>query len=398
MGRFTPLHEPFVDQTIEGHLQYIVNSIVSRMEPIAIILRGSFGRGEGSVLIQDNRLRFLSDYEIDVATFSPFYRSLFARLTHQLTAELGVGVGIRWVRPDYLSVRRIGPLLVGTEPISISSYESRYGSRILYGQDIISASSAIDPDQIPLVSGILLMLNRMAESLKYMNNGSTNDDLLAYYWINKTILACIESLLILWKQFHFSYKERGLRFASLANQHLNFMLDQKDLFIEFTARATEFKLNPRRELYPLPINETWQQVVPFAISIIRHLVEQDLDIKCQSMVEFPAQYIQKTMVRKSRVSLKIFYYIKLLEVYRSLRRHIVPRSLIIPFPAYQVVYSVVPLLFYSYGSEKRSALLRETRYWLSKLGPLTRPSSDPDIEWDYLRKKLVRYWYIYCHG
>jgi hypothetical protein len=89
MGKYTILDDPLADQIVSSHMQKIVAVVRSRMEPQAIILLGSFGRGEGSVIVQDGQLRFLSDYEIDVATVSPFYRSVFTEISHQITTELG---------------------------------------------------------------------------------------------------------------------------------------------------------------------------------------------------------------------------------------------------------------------------------------------------------------------
>jgi hypothetical protein len=166
---YTALADPSVERTVDAHLQRIVAEVRARMEPDAIILRGSFGRGEGSVMASQGQLCFLSDYEIDVATFSPFHRPLFRRLSRQLTTELGVETSLRWVRPDYLRRDRIGPLPAGPAPITISLYESRYGSRTLYGEDIAQAGPAIDPCRIRLDSGVFLLLNRMAESLCYMD-------------------------------------------------------------------------------------------------------------------------------------------------------------------------------------------------------------------------------------
>ena len=188
MGRFTLLDDRLVEQTVEAHLQRMVAAVRSRMEPDAIILRGSFGRGEGSVVIQDGQLRFLSDYEIDVATLSPFHRSLFAELSHRFTTELGVDTSLRWVRPDYMRVGRVGPVPMGPRSITIALYEARYGSHTLYGQDVIHSSPAVDPGQISLTSGIRLLLNRMAESLYYVPSATdaAHDELESFFWVNKT--------------------------------------------------------------------------------------------------------------------------------------------------------------------------------------------------------------------
>jgi hypothetical protein len=401
MGEFTALDHPLVDQTIEAHLQQIIAAVRSRMEPQSIILRGSFGRGEGSVVIQDGQLRFLSDYEIDVETFSPFYRSLFAELSQELTTELGVETGLRWVRPGFMRVRRVGPLPMRPGPITISLYESTYGSHTLFGEDVLHASLAVDPRQISLTSGITLVLNRMAESQSYMRNATdaAHDELESFFWVNKTILACSESLLLLWGQYHLSYEERGRRFAAMADDRLGFMHDQAVMLSEFVARATEFKLRPRHGLYREPVQETWLQVVPICDTVFRHLTEQVLGFCFGHYVEFPELFLQYATDRSKFSSPLRFATVKLLDMYKYLRTRRLPRGLLLPFDVSRVVYAVVPLLFVAWAAsdEILRILLGEARRQLRVICPLDPPEPDPRKECDALRQQMLWAWKVFCY-
>lgn len=399
MGKFTALNDSLVDRTIETHLQRIVAAITSRLEPHSIVLRGSFGRGEGSVMLENDELHFLSDYEIDVATFSPFYRSVFAELTHDLSIEFGMQTGIRWIRPDCLTRGRIGPFPTGKAPITISIYEFRYGSMILYGKDFISSGPAINSDQILVESGIQLLLNRMAESLCYMtlNDQYVDDSFVTYHWINKTILACAESLLLLWKQYHYSYQERGRRFGLLAREHLVFMGEQRTGLSNLVTQATEFKLRPRNNIYCNTVHETWLQLIPICAAVFRYLIEQGIQIAFSDYTEFPKQFLHHSSQGSSLGSRTPFLALKSYELYRAVRAHCGPRSLLSPFQASQIVYAVVPLLFMSYRNRKQGELLDVARHWLAFLGPLRPASSDVATEWDYLRQQVTTYWKIFCY-
>jgi len=412
MGKFTALDDPLVDQTVESHLQRIVAVLRSRMEPHAIILRGSFGRGEGSVLSQDGQLRFLSDYEIDVATFSPRYRALFRELSHQLTAEFGVETSLRWVRPDYLRRNRVGPLPMGPAPITIALYESRYGSQTLYGQDIVNSGPVVDPCQIELESGIRLLLNRMAESLYYMPRASdsTHDEMEVLHWANKTVLACAESLLLLWGQYHFLYKERGRRFAALANDRLVFMHSQGSILAELVARATEFKLRPRRNLYlhtdgvgrtgsPATVQEAWLEVVPVCDSVFRHLVEQVLGFSVKDYAGFPEQFLQHESAASRSLSPLHLVMLKSLDAYKYLRTGRLPRGLLLPYGVPRVVYAVVPLVFTGWASnaQRLANMLSQVRQCLGTICPLEPPDSDSWTEWDALRRHMLWAWQNFCY-
>lgn len=399
MGKYTVLDDPQIDLTVEGHMRRIVEEITSRMTPDSIILRGSFGRGEGSVLRLNGKLVFLSDYEIDVTTTSPLYRSLFAKLSSELTKEFSIQVGIRWMRPDCLTRDRIGPFPTGKAKMTISLYEFRYGSIILWGRDIFFGSPGILPESIDLASGLRLLLNRMAESLFFMKpTGSDSvDDLSRYYWINKTILACSESLLLIWKQYHYSYQERGKRFSQLAQEKLAFVQDQVDDFIGLVTRATEFKLRPQTNVYRHSEPDTWISILPLCEVTLQYLMKDIYAIKYKNLNEYSDRYLELSKGSEKKTLLVYALLSKSLEIYRAIKSHQSLPPLWSRLEGSEIVYSVVPLIFLSYASEgKRDVLIaaREKLNLLDNLGPTL---SDPELEWDYLRQKTANLWKTYCY-
>ena len=400
MGRYTALDDPIVDRTIESHLETIVKAVLARMAPQAIILRGSFGRGEGSVMNDAGKLRFLSDYEIDVATYTPRYRPLFAELSQKLTAEFGVQTGLRWVRPDYIDRDRIGPIPLGTAPITISLYEIRNGSRTLYGQDFIQSSRAIDPDQIHVESGLILVLNRMAESLLLITTEGNPawDEIDHYYWINKTILSCAESLLLVWKQFHFSYAERGRRFSSLASTHLDFMQDQAAGLSELVARATEFKLRPRQGLYKDSVRDEWSNLIPICDTVFRYLAHQILGIRFNSYTEYPERYLQGGNKDSKDSAIMLTVLSKSLELYKYLRSRSIPRGLLSSYPKTRIIYALVPMLFVGRECEPSAMpeMQSEVRRWLNLVCKVEPPDPDEKKGWESLQRQLFWAWKNFC--
>lgn len=401
MTKFTVLDDPDLEQTVEAHLQRIVTAVTSRMEPTAILLRGSFGRGEGSVVVSDGQMRFLSDYEIDVATFSPFHRSVFRQLSTQLSAELGVDTSLRWVRPDYMSRDRVGPLPMGVAPITISLYESRYGSQVLYGQDILKPGPAIEPRDIQTDSAAYLMLNRMAESLAYTTGFEDRavDPWAAYYWVNKVLLACAESLLLLWGEYHFSYAERGRRFAAMAEDHLEFMGGDSVALAELVVRATEFKLRPRLSLYPEPLDTAWRKAVSVCDRVFRYVAGHAFALGFFQYREFPQQFLQRATSAYRTLPPLRRGALKLLSLYKCLRVGRLPRILLYPYGISSAVYAVVPLIFVSWssGDETLRELLAEIRRRLTTVCRMEAPKSDSCDEWDSLRQQVLWAWKNFCY-
>lgn len=400
MGKYTALDHPALDVMIEGHIQGIVDAVTSRMQPKGIILRGSFGRGEGSVVIQGEQMRFLSDYEIDVVAISPFCRSVLREITTRLTNDFRVHTGLRWIRPDFFSKQRIGPFNVGPAPPTISLYESRYGSRTIYGIDILEIAPQIDPLKIRWDSALLLMLNRMAESMLYMSpdNSAAQDALENYYWINKTILACAEALLVVWGQYHYSYKERGERFAALAGEKLSFLPDGGRKLSTLVEAAIEFKLRPNPGLYPDSLEKTWRTVIPLVDLVFQYLVKVTLGIELEIYAAYPRLYLQKASHPRGWSAFSELFVSKLLEAYRSYKNRTFPPGLFSKNQIGLIVYAVVPLLFHCQMRDGCDETLRAARRWMKLLGHLDGPFMDLQVEKDYLRTKIIRYWEVYCRG
>ncbi|MEL7604287.1 MAG: hypothetical protein AAGU77_14110, partial [Bacillota bacterium] len=252
---------------------------------------------------------------------------------------------------------------------------------------------------IRLESGFQLLLNRMAESLAYMSleDAYQDDSLVTYHWINKTILACGEALLLLWGAYHYSYRERGSRFAALAHSNLGFMRDQAAPFAGLIHRATEWKLRPAEHLYSETVREGWQQIIPICGAVFRHLSEQGMNMRFDDYPDFPRLYLQKTAEPAGFRSAALRLPKKLLEAYRAVGAHGSVRSLYLRHFASQIVYSAVPLLFLSYGAKQCATYLREARKLLMKLADLEPPLEDLSAEWDYLRKKVFALWKMYCY-
>lgn len=399
MGNYTCRDDPILEQTIENHMRMIVAAIRQYIVPDAILLRGSFGRDEGSVFQQEGKYYFLSDYEIDVVINTPRYRKLFRQLSRELTARLGVETSLRWVRPDFLVKQRIGPLVMGSAPVTISLYESRYGSQVLWGDDLVRASREINPAEISPDSGIYLVLNRMAESMYLMPNPSNNEASGpgAYYWVNKTILACGEALLLLWGQYHYLYSKRGRRFVEMAARKLNFLPDNGTLLTELFTRATRYKLAPDPSLYPETVTEAWNTAIPVIELVCKHLIEEVYKISTLPYSDFPSGYLESVKRYAGGLTALEFFAEKLLEAYRALRVRSLPPALLHAHLIGHIVYAITPLAFHSLQTIDPD-ILDITRQWLTRLGPLAQPAGDPAQERDYLQKMTANYWKVYCYG
>jgi hypothetical protein len=391
MGKFTALDDPLVDQTVETHLQRIVAAVRSRMEAHTIILHGSFGRGEGSVLIEGSGLHFLSDYELSVATSDFRDRETLRIIGVELTAQLGVETSITWFR---LSAARA----TSAFPNTIAHYEMQNGGLLLYGEPVTDQREAIDPGTITEWSALRLLLNRMAESLHRCTPTKDWDGLRL---ITKTVLACSDALLVVNRKYHFSYAERGRRFEKLAPQLGDVVPRTSDL-AALVRRATAFKLQPSLDCYHAPMPIVWRQTKQICDATFRHTISRYLGFAFERYAEFPELY-RRQLLSKNKLRHR---YVPILpaslsqSVFLCLRhlhdRHRLPIRLIAcaTYPAYQIVYSVVPLAFFG-GDD---STLREARRWLGKVETLRPLRNEGHVNWEYLRRATTNAWKDYCYG
>ncbi len=398
MARYTAYDDPALTRLITRHLERIVAAVRAHLEPQAIILYGSFGRGEGSVLLTPTGPLFLSDYEIAVVTRSPFYRGLFAALSRELTAELGVEVSLSWLRPGRLRTNQPQNLALGKARPTIAMYELKAGGRTLYGRDMLALGPVLDPRTIPVRAGIRLLINRITETLPRYTTGETGPPPVdEVRWLNKLILAAAESLLLLWGEYHYSYAERGRRFARRAAADARW---QTVSLPQLAARATRFKLRPDLSLYPEERTRLWERVLRAVDAVFRHLMAEELGIAFDSYTRFPERFLSSPRVRREYNLYRLWplprpYDQKLVNALKYLRQRRLPPAGYWTHPtvtANLIVFAVAPVLLLGPRETPLPAVHEAARRWLALLGYRGAP------EGEALRRYLLWAWRNFCYN
>jgi hypothetical protein len=337
-GKYTLNPSMEIEKTIEEHLVIIGERIKSIMKPDLLILGGSFGKGEGTVIKRDGKLKFFSDYEISVVTPNLKNRKLCMSLSEELTKELGVSVTINVVKPSRLIFNQKRNLSFGTYIPNIVMYELKEGSKVLHGDGSLLKVNPINPEKIPLFDGLVLLFNRMVEVLIY--NGD--------YSFVKTGIAVGDTLLISKGMYHFSYFERMKRLERMKSVGVeNLSGEQISLLIEF------YKV----KLFPDKFNferEKTQQLAEIVEKTIRFVAFSYLQFKFDNFTDFILKYMGNPRVKRLypfyllgpwRIPLyeNFIYTLKHLQWKMSIPS-IFLRNPFIPWQ--HVIYSIVPYMFF----------------------------------------------------
>lgn len=232
MGIYTALDGDSIDDKIERDLQHIVDRLKTMPFVQEIILGGGFGRGEGSVLINEQGVRPVNDYDIFIVVQDNSQFD-FKPLAKELASELSMRL-IDLIPIKYSNLKSLPP--------NQFNYDLKYGGRHLWGEDLRDLIPAYEEGIIDEGAGRTLLLNRLicaieAFSDKFVKGTMNTEE--TFFLVNQTckvVSACVEALLIKKGKYHYSYRTR--------HEIIGTVFPEKTRLLFLNKRATEFKLRP----------------------------------------------------------------------------------------------------------------------------------------------------------
>jgi len=253
-------HEAAINERIQTLTEEVTDVLLSRLEsrPTAIVLTGSFSRGEGSVLFSGRRLQVLGDMEFIVVFRAGTDRVELQRRLDVIARELGQNLAahevdceleFRAVSPDYF--RALRPQIFGYELLSS-------GKTVWGDAEILASVPCFAAAAVPRWDAWRMLNNRFLEQLDGIEatESRSRDAILRYFYqLVKFHLDIGTSLLIFAGRYEGTYEGRAralLQWAPEASQ------DDSTRFIGEIAQrvgeCTAFKLSPSRGASPLGVD------------------------------------------------------------------------------------------------------------------------------------------------
>tara|TARA_B100000745_G_scaffold299835_1_gene251694 strand:- start:460 stop:1605 length:1146 start_codon:yes stop_codon:yes gene_type:complete len=242
--KFTIHDNQDIYHRISSDLDLITQIILNKFTNIeSIVLAGGFGRGEGSVLIVDNDIQPINDYDIYIITKN---NSEIVDL-EDLRNSFLKRVQIRQVDIELIQAKKLKYL----KP-TMANYDLKYASYVFYGnKKILESIPLIDSSKLSLREGrtpLLLYLISILQAYPGEKDSqiTDNEKFWIYQQISKSILGWSSALLILHGKYHSSYIERENFFKQTFNNKV---------WCELVQKATQFKVSPfldiKEDLYSL---------------------------------------------------------------------------------------------------------------------------------------------------
>ena len=219
---------------------------------VALVLTGSFSRGEGSIFIDSSGVAHVlgdieffvvlndeANHKVAMTQLSDLSSSVEQELEEQ---QIDCKVEFSPVARSYF--RRVRPRIFNYELL-------KHGKVALGDKSILQEIPSFGAESIPPEDGFYLFSNRMVEQLiawKSLENNSCDNR----YQILKLYLDMAGSCLVVSGRYAPTYSERvGLCAEVVAAKNIIIAADRRQSFLEILKAATEYKLNPNTTECPL---------------------------------------------------------------------------------------------------------------------------------------------------
>jgi hypothetical protein len=273
-----------VEQLIEEHLDVIVDVIMRHISPRAIILAGSFGRGEGCASVENDQVRIASDYEIGVVTSKAWKRGSITYLSKKLSEDLDADVSLFWVTPSRLKHNRMKNFSWGDSSPTLFAFDLKAGSIVLYGTQYFG-DNRIKSNDLPSWEGLRLLLNRLGELLfqvdrEQFRSWVSGQDDGANLPLAKPLLSAVDGVVV-----------ASGDYVSSAQERLKLYLENEKYRRPSEEMIQKLQNASNHRIY----GDSWRgirwgQFRGFLKEVLQTVVEKSFQIDIQDIEDFPSSF------------------------------------------------------------------------------------------------------------
>jgi hypothetical protein len=425
MGKFVKYNESWIEDEIEKQLSEIVKVIreeVGENKVKSIILRGGFGRGEGSVLINGGSIVPLKDYDILVIVGTIPKDEKVLSIVKKVHEKIGIPnpkekdfhfhsflIDIGFTTKKHLSLYP-----------DISTYEMKEASYLLWGEDI-RKNIQLEVKDIPLSSPLRFLFEKctglighFSEEYIYKKNNIINKISLIYECY-KTYIEICTALCFLMNCFEPYFEKRMKVFMKNFEKRLPSLYKELPDLPNMIKKCTEFKLRPNLERINEQPVELWFKTRNDLLVVLKYFLELYTETKMNDWVAsfdeisnalswlyhkwVPRVLLSKTgLYRTYLVKLAILllnlglnwgYNIRMLKKYRRFKPKMLMR---IQSPIVKI-FLTSPLILLSLESngDINKKYFEEAVRRLKEVSPL----NGNIISWNDLRQHYLSSYYLY---
>lgn len=165
-GRLAPGLTPRGAAELRALVERAVDIIVAEARPIAVVLYGSFGRGEATVVEEPGQgVRAASDLEVGVVVSAPLMlQRRRGAVVGRLRDETGLDVTLSAFSPERLTSRRASNWSLGRSVLTLEQYDLLASHRLVWGSLPAPALAVPESSEIWWWDAARIVLNRVVEA------------------------------------------------------------------------------------------------------------------------------------------------------------------------------------------------------------------------------------------
>ena len=341
MGKYTLTGSQAFDNLIDRQLMLVTEEILNlipQKDIAAILLGGGYGRGEGGVLIENDKEYLYNDYDLFVILKNISYlkKKKYQNKIHLIHEKF---------TPLFKIDVDVGPLqtvnAISNAPHWMMWYELKNGYKLLWGnKSIKSYFPDYSHEKMPIMEAYRLLLNRGVGLLLCKQHFETYEETESQEFILRNIrkaqLAMGDAFLIKKERFHYSYKRRDEIFSELKQDEDMLTLGIYDYYkIAYQFKERPHKPNLSKEQYLTEYQNTLQIYEALYCWIFTNKFSQELNLSDYQMI------IDDIFTKD--VNLKA----KIKNIYKNVRfaKNKIDNSMIIKHPRYRLFMTLPYFLF-----------------------------------------------------
>lgn len=279
---FTNTGIAWIEDKIQKDLDILCDLILEYIDPISILLLGSFGRGEGSVLVRDGRALPMKDYDLLLVfqkspsqeLIKQIENEAYERLNYSKPANRDFLYSEFVIDIDHTTIDKL------TRFSHVAVYEIKSNSMLLYGLDVRN-DITLGIDDISSTVGLHFLFMKCIGLLSHFSMSLFNDGLHSskrnqvIYECGKTYIEICTALSLLGGFYSPSYHERSISLEekySLAFSDLHEQIPDLSNKISY---FTKLKLRPNKNIFDTTdVLDLWFQTRDDLLTVLLYYLNQ----------------------------------------------------------------------------------------------------------------------------
>lgn len=420
MGKYTILQDPRVDEYIDKYLESVVEALfesIPRSHVRSIILGGSFGKGEGSVVVDNQGVKPLRDFDLCIVYRGKrpprdFVKNLQKKLEHRFCSATD---------PDYHLMGDLIPEIGVTTLENINSlpdigtYDLKK-CRVIYGEDVRTKIKWNLKD-LPLRTNARALFQKAIALIGCFHTKYLNGKIPPHFkdsFLRETSRTYIEicvGLCLLAKKYDSSCIRRLEILKEIYRKEFQFLYRRIPDLLDKIEASTKYKLNPVNNKMTVDLLDYWFKTREDLGEAIKYYFSRYLNMSFNNWMQF-AHSLEANLTKeyylpvinafsKNRNFPANYFFSRILNLLFNIKenaeysrlafrdRHISMPSLYgISSPTIKI-FSTVPLILFSIDRDEKINF-EYVNMALRKLRFVKLEKKRHKNEWEEARSKLLK--------